>query len=387
MATVAVLGGSFGGVTTAYELQEHLIDAGMQRKHEVVLISDRPTFTFRPALPWLLGGHRRPEDITFDLSEACRRRGISFIHGHVISVDANKKCVTLGTGNLFYDQAVLAVGVRPLYSQTPGLRENSYSPLWVEDTVRFRQALKHFKGGPAVIGTTTARPWPCPAYEVLSFLVDKLEREGNLGRARITFITAEPAFMFYGGPGKAPVLARMAAANGVNILANVTVKRVTEGEVFLSNGARLPSELTMVLPPMGPQEAIVKSAGIRKDRLGFVEADRDMRALRHEDRDGLWVLGDCVSFEGLKNGRNAELQGRVAAHNIARKLRAVRGRPRRYISEYFCLSRFGPGKGLMVWTRPAPQQGYPKRVKASALGRWPYFVKIGFEKVWLARHN
>ncbi len=387
MATVAVLGGSFGGVTAAYELQQHLIDAGLRRKHEVVMVTDRPTFTFRPALPWLAAGHRRPEDIAIDLAAACRKRGISFICAHVEKIDTERKCVTLGRGNLFYDQAILAMGVKPLWEKTPGLAANSYSVLWPEDAVRLRDALRRFRGGPAVIGTAAPAPWPCPAYEVLYFLLDRLEKTGALKRSRVSFVTAEPAFMFYSGPTRAAALERDARRRGVQVSANVQITRVDEGEVVLSDGTRLASELTMILPHMGPPAVLTDSPGVRKDRDGFVEATREMRALRHSDSDGLWALGDLVAFEGLKNGRNAELQGRVAAYNIARRLRAVRGRPRRYVSEYFCLSRMGPGRAVLVWTRPGPQQGYPKRFRASAVGRWPYFVKVGFERVWLSRHD
>ncbi len=49
--------------------------------------------------------------------------------------------------------------------------------------------------------------------------------------------------------------------------------------------------------------------------------------------------------------------------------------------------RYGPRKGTLTWMRPSPKQGLPKRIAASAMGRWPYFAKIGLEKSWIARHG
>ncbi len=387
MATVVVLGGSFGGLTTAYELQRHLKAAGAERRHNVCLVADRPTFTYRPALPWLIFGQRTPAGVSFDLAEACKKRGLSFIHGHVSDIDLARKSVRVGAGHLFYDHLVLAPGADRLADRTPGLAAHTHNPLWLDDALDLRQAIRHFRGGPAVIGTAGPSPWTCPAYELLWFLVDRLDRRGRLGDATLQFVTAEPTFMFSVGPEKSKALAERAASRGVRVHAGVEVKLVEDGTVELSDGQRLPSELTVLLPRMRPAPVVAALNRLERNDEGFLEVGLDMRVERRDQHDGLWAVGDIVGFAGYKSGRVAELQGRVAAWNVARELGVVRGRPRRYISEHLCIVRHGPGLASFVWERPAPRQGRPKRLVASAVGRWPYFAKMALEKTWLARHR
>lgn len=48
MAHVVVIGAGMGGLPTAYELRHVL-----PREHQITLISNQPTFTFVPSLPWV----------------------------------------------------------------------------------------------------------------------------------------------------------------------------------------------------------------------------------------------------------------------------------------------------------------------------------------------
>ncbi|MCC6347470.1 MAG: FAD-dependent oxidoreductase, partial [Nitrospirales bacterium] len=63
MSKIVVLGGSFGGLTAAFELKRLL-----GREAEVTVVGDDDRFVFLPSLPWLIMGWRRPEDITLRIS-------------------------------------------------------------------------------------------------------------------------------------------------------------------------------------------------------------------------------------------------------------------------------------------------------------------------------
>lgn len=388
MAVVAVLGGGFGGLTAAYELQNYLIEAKLTNEHQVVLVTDRPYFTFRPALPWLVFGRRRPKDVCFDLTRACRKRGISLIVDHVAALDTKRHAVSLGSGVLFYDHAVFALGSEPDPDAVPGLLANSHSPIWLEEALILRDALRRYRGGPIVAGipTRTVR-WPTAGYEMLWFLADWLDRAGLGRKAKVHFVTAERRFLSFLPPRRAAGLAAMTRSRGVKIMENARVNLVEEDQVLLEDGTRLASSLSLLLPPASPPPLFSELRAVRKRGQGFLEADRQMRAERPDGRNSLWVIGDGAGLRGLSNGRMAEFQGRVAAWNIARSLGAVGGRPRRYISEFVHVIRSAPGQAVLAWTRPSPEQGQPKRIDLTAQGRWPYFAKMGFEKVWLARHD
>lgn len=224
------------------------------------------------------------------------------------------------------------------------------------------------------------------AYEYLWFFAGHLERLGRLRLTRVHFVTIEPIFMSYAGHARSRLLAERAAAKGVKVLTNAEVAEIKEGEVVLGDGRRLESELTMVFPELAPPAAFETSRDLEKNGDGFLGAEITMKAEKH-GHDNLWVLGDSIGFAGAKTGRIAEVQGRVAAYNIARELGVVKAGPRRYISELLSAVRYGPGLASFLWTRPAPRQGWPRRFALAAMGRWPYFFKVGLEKVWLAGHR
>ena len=57
---IIIIGGSFGGLTTAYELRKHL-DPG---QCEILLLSKERRFIFIPSLPWVALGSRSLDRIS-----------------------------------------------------------------------------------------------------------------------------------------------------------------------------------------------------------------------------------------------------------------------------------------------------------------------------------
>ena len=80
MPTILVLGGNFGGMTSAFELRRKL-----GAKARVVVVSKQKEFVYIPSLIWVPFGRRRVEDITFSAEETLRKRGIEFVHDEVIA--------------------------------------------------------------------------------------------------------------------------------------------------------------------------------------------------------------------------------------------------------------------------------------------------------------
>ncbi len=87
---VVILGGSFGGLTTAYELRRHL---GPDQA-SVTLVSKEPRFVFVPSLPWVAMGSRNLEQISFGLGPALARKRVAFAHETVLNIDPAAKLVT-----------------------------------------------------------------------------------------------------------------------------------------------------------------------------------------------------------------------------------------------------------------------------------------------------
>ena len=90
---VLVLGGNFGGLTTALAVQHEL-----HGDVDVTVVSTSDRFLFTPSLIWLPFGKRSAEDITFPLAPTFDTHGIEFVHGEATDVDLDAKVVTTTAG-------------------------------------------------------------------------------------------------------------------------------------------------------------------------------------------------------------------------------------------------------------------------------------------------
>ena len=116
MAKIIVVGGSFAGLTAAYELRKKL-DA----KHQVLVLSNNPKFVFIPSMPWVVLGSRTDRDVTFDLEPALRKKGIEFLRDSLVDVDMDNNRLRTTTKTLSYDYLVLATGPALDFEAVPGI--------------------------------------------------------------------------------------------------------------------------------------------------------------------------------------------------------------------------------------------------------------------------
>ncbi len=72
---IVVVGGSFAGLTAAYDLKRELGEAA-----DVTVIARDERFVFIPSLIWVIAGWRKPGQIVFDLAPSLERKHIRFMH-------------------------------------------------------------------------------------------------------------------------------------------------------------------------------------------------------------------------------------------------------------------------------------------------------------------
>ncbi|MHB1654557.1 MAG: NAD(P)/FAD-dependent oxidoreductase, partial [Desulfitobacteriaceae bacterium] len=116
MEKVIIVGGSFGGLTAAFELRRHL-----GRRAEITVVAEMDAFAFAPSFPWVALGLRKPKDITVGLDKLLSRKGIKFLQATVLKIDPGKQEVDLGNRSLSYDYLVIATGAHLDFEAIPGL--------------------------------------------------------------------------------------------------------------------------------------------------------------------------------------------------------------------------------------------------------------------------
>jgi len=172
MPKIVVLGGSFGGLTAALELKRLL-----GGKADVTVVSDDERFVFLPSLPWLIMGWRKPEDISINVSDILRRKGIAFVHDGAKQIDADKsKVITAKGKELAYDHLVISTGPHLAFDEIPGLGpDKGYTACTftldhaVKTGATWRSVLEN--PGPIVLGSSQMVSCFGPSYE-LAFEMD-----------------------------------------------------------------------------------------------------------------------------------------------------------------------------------------------------------------------
>ena len=110
-ARVVVVGGGFGGATTAKYLR--LWDDGI----EVTLIERNPNFISCPFSNLVIGGSKSMRDISHDYDSLRAKYGINVMQAEVSEVDAQKQTVTTNAGVVSYDRLVIAPGIDFIYTE------------------------------------------------------------------------------------------------------------------------------------------------------------------------------------------------------------------------------------------------------------------------------
>ncbi len=388
-AKIVVLGGSFAGLTAAYDLKHALKD-----RAEVTVVARQEYFVFIPSLIWVVPGWRKPRQICFGLQPALAMHGIRFVHARADRVDPDRRRVLTDVGELPYDYLVIATGPQFDWEAVPGLGPHGgYTqsicslPHALEAAKAWREFLKD--PGPVVLGATQLASCFGAEYEMV-FNIDRALREAGVrDRAPITFITAEPFlghFGIGGMKGGERMLQWFYKYRDISPIVSVAMEQVTPGEVHLADGRMVPFKYAIIIPPFKGVEAIRNSPGLG-DARGFVPTNA---RYQHPDFERVYAAGVAVAVKppaetpvpcGVpKTGYMSEVMAKVAAHNIVADITG--GEPKEL--------PFGKIPALCIMD--AGTQGVvmlsdcvfaPRRFEVMVPGPWSHWAKLAFEKYYL----
>jgi sulfide:quinone oxidoreductase len=391
MKRVVVLGGSFAGLTAAFELKRRLAGAA-----EVTVISRDSRFVFIPSLIWVVPGWRKPGQITFPLEPALAGKGIKFLLAVADGIDPAAHVVSTDKGPVEYDYLLIATGPKFDWAIVPGLGPADGTTWSVCNLPHAMEAAKAWLDfledpGPVVIGATQLASCFGAEYEV-AFNIDRALRQAKIRKqVDLHFFTAEPFlghFGIGGMRGGEQMLKAFFKMIGIDATPNVSVESVEKGKMTLSNGRTLEHNYAIVIPPFTGVQAILDSPGIG-DARGFVPIDA---RYRHPDFPEIYAAGVAAQVKppelteiptGVpKTGWMAEVMAKVAAHNIATDI--VGGE---YEEKPFgdiaplCIMDAGNQGVIIVLDRVFK----PRRFEIMVPGPWSHWAKIGFEKYYMQK--
>jgi sulfide:quinone oxidoreductase len=386
---IVVLGGSFAGLTAAFDLKRML-----KEKVEITTISRQDQFVYIPSLIWVVPGWREPEQITFDLRSVLEPKGINFVHSYAEGIDPERSCVHTDAGEIEYEYLVIATGAHFDWEAVPGIGPHggyTHSVCSLPHAMEARKAWEEFvqDPGPVVLGATQYASCFGAEYEMV-FNIDRALREAGVRKsAPITFITAEPFLGHFGigGMGRGQQMLEMFyKLLRITPIINVATEKVTADEIHLKDGQKIPFKFAIVIPPFKGVEAIRNSPGLGDER-GFIPVNAHYR---HSTYANIYAAGVAVAVSppgptpvpcGVpKTGYMSEVMAKVAAHNIAVKFTG--GEPKELPFpdiRALCIMDAGKQGVIMVSNRIFA----PRKYELLIPGPWSHWAKILFEKYYM----
>ena len=336
---IIILGGGFGGLYVATELEKCL---AADPDVEVTLVNRENFFLFTPMLHEVAASDLDLSNIVNPVRKLLRH--VHFFAGVVETVDVVRKQVTVSHGTdhhhheLDYDYLVIALGSMTNFFNLPGLEERALTMKSLGDAIHLRNRLIAFLeeadtecaceirqplmtfvvagGGFAGVETIAG---------VNDFVRAALRFYPNLGRTDVRMVLVHPGQVIL--PELGEKLGRYAqkklAKRGVEIRVNTKVTGVSDNGVELSDGTMIRSKTLVWTAGTSPNMLLAKLP-CRKDR-GRLHVNEYLEVT---DWPGVWALGDCANVPDLTTGQycpptaqHALREGKVVAQNIAAEIR------------------------------------------------------------------
>ncbi len=390
---VVIIGGSFGGLSLAYELERLL----PSKKCDITLISKDRRFVFIPSLPWLVMGIKTMEQISFDLEGPLTRKGVRFVNDTVRQIDTGSQKVLSNDAEYAYDYLVIATGHRSANEAVPGLGPfdgPGHSLMSPPEAEEARDTLVKFlqDPGPMVFGCAPGASCMGPAYEFAFEIDHLLKQRKQRHKVPITFVTPEPFLGHFGvgGFGKSrQFLEGEFEARDIRYFTSAAVSKITDLSVELADGKLIESRYSLIIPALGGVKAISDSPGLGNPK-GFVPVDEHYC---HKDFPNIYAVGVAVGFPPVeetpvpvnfpKTGHMTEQMANVAAHNIAAEVQGGEKKSQEPFVQ--CIMDMGDSAILMV---ADPVRAPRNRIKTSHGKRWLWAKKIFANYyLWKMKHG
>lgn len=342
---ILILGSGFGGLYTALRLEKKL-----RRTFDVqvTLVNRENFFLFTPMLHEVAAGDLDITHIVNPVRKLLRRA--NFFNGNIRSIDLKKRKVVATHADdnhdhdLNYDYLVLALGSVTNFYNLPGLAENALTMKSLSDAILLRSRLiKNLEDADfecscedrSRLLTVVVAGGGFAGVETVASVNDFVrEAIGYYPRLtandlRIVLIEAGDSILPELGLKLGTYAREKLAVRGVEFLMKTSVMSVSDGEVRLSDGSTIKTNL-LVWTAGVSTNPLLNTLDCSKERGRLITNE----FLEVEGWTGVWALGDCAAVPDPSTGKScpptaqhALRQGKIVADNILATISGGRKRP------------------------------------------------------------
>ena len=347
--SVVILGGGYGGVHAALELQS----AAKRGEIELTLISRENFFLFQPMLAEVISGSIGPLNVVSPVRRIVPHAQIH--QAEIETVDTDSHVVAIRypgharLTHIHYDHLIFAVGSATDLSQFPGVGEHALPFKTLGDAFRLRNHLI------SMLEAADVEDDPFYKRQILTFVIAgggytgvEVTSEINeflrvASRSyhniapddfRIILLHRSGRILPELGERLANLSHRLLERRGIFIRLHTELRGATGQSALLADDVYIPTR-TLVATIGASPNPILTSLSCEKER-GRLVVDETLAV---KGGDNLWAVGDCALVPDVLRGgfcpptaQFALREAKSAAQNVLAKIRSTPTKPFRYKS-------------------------------------------------------
>jgi len=342
---IVILGGGFGAVFAAQQLERELASRG---DYEVVLVAKDNYFVFQPMLPEVISGTIGLLDLVSPLRRLLP--GTEIHVREIESIDLERRTVTTAPGFLphphviEYDHLVLALGTVTDFRGLRGLPEHALPFKNLNDALYLRNHViraleeaaieRHDEKLRRQLLTFVVAGGGFSGVEVVAELNDFVRGVAanypqiDPREIRVVLVHSQDRILPEVPEKLGRFAQRILAKRGVELLLQAKLSAATGEEAVLADGRTIPTR-TLVSTVPSFAHPLIEALELPKNKGGRILVTPELEI---QGLPGVWALGDCAQVPTMDGGtapptaQHATRQAKVLAHNL---VVAIRGGARR----------------------------------------------------------
>jgi sulfide dehydrogenase [flavocytochrome c] flavoprotein chain len=353
---VVVIGGGAGGATAAKYIARD--SAG---KIEVTLVEPAKQFVTCWHSNLVVGGFKSIEQITHTYDKLASTHGITMAHDMVVSIDREKRKVTLAGGSVLdYDRLVVSPGIDLKYDSVPGwgqAHEEAMPHGWKAgpQTKLLKARLDAVPDGGVIVMIAPPNPYRCPPgpYERASMMAHVLKTSGRT-KCKIIILDPKETFSKQGVFQEAWEKHYPGQIEWINAKIYESIKSVDPKTNTVETGFEVYKNAALVnVIPAQMAGKVARDAGLAAES-GFCPIDAT--SMKSTKDANIYVVGDaCIPGDMPKSAFSANSQAKVAAMAVRGELTAAQTFPAKYTNT--CWSLTATDDTIKVGGRFEPKDG------------------------------
>jgi sulfide:quinone oxidoreductase len=353
---VLILGGGFGGLTSANLIRKSL----SQEECEITVVDKYQYFMMGLVNLWILSGSRKLEDSQVALNNL-QNKGIKFLNDEITGIDPSENSVTTKTNpnKLKYDYLVVALGAEIAPKLIDGFEDNDQSCFNVYDAKQvplLREKLLSMKSGRVVVCIADI-PYKCPPapYEVSLLINDILVKNATRDSIDLNMYVPTQIALPVAGPTMSQDVVKLLNNNHINFHPLHKLKRVSDKKTIeFENGNKTSYDVLVMIPPHQVPKIIKDSNLLGDGDQHWINVDRFTLRTKYKN---VFAIGDVteIRFDQTttipKAGIFAEGEAKIVSQQIINEIKNINSKKAvKFDGKGFCFMEIGDKKAGYIDT-------------------------------------